>query len=326
MSNNRRRPLLAIGTALAIVAVSCSGDANDSGRADGACSEGWSDAPALPIPDLEGTRVPDPGTPATVETTTPIKHVVFLIKENRSFDHFFGVFPGANGTSEGMLDGKPVALRDCIKPTIPRDLLHSYPMALLSWNEGKMDGFGCEMSLGIDEPPPSLTLGPGLTWTLDDDACTVDPYKEDEAYSQADPRDIPNYWYMAENYSLADNFFASAMGPSFPNHLMSIAASSAGTWDNPETPTEQAEMAKQAGYAKTWGCDAPAGTTVMREWTSPEGETEVSPVFPCFTDVPTEGDLLSAEDIPWAYYAATPEQAGYMFSAFSSLDRYRNDQ
>src|SRR5207244_975057 len=44
----------------------------------------------------------DPGTPL-VDPTTPILHVVLIMKENRSFDHYFGKFPGANGATTGVL-------------------------------------------------------------------------------------------------------------------------------------------------------------------------------------------------------------------------------
>ncbi len=54
-----------------------------------------------------------------------------------------------------------------------------------------------------------------------------------------------------------------------------------------------------------------------------EGRTSWVP--PCF-DFTTEGDLLNRARIPWAYYAATPKQRGYMWSAYSSIRRYREDR
>ena len=40
-----------------------------------------------------------------------IQHVVFLIKENRTFDHYFGTFPGADGTTTGLISsGQRVTL------------------------------------------------------------------------------------------------------------------------------------------------------------------------------------------------------------------------
>ena len=48
--------------------------------------------PAPRPPRVDASRYP---------TTTPIKHVIFLVKENRTFDQLYGLFPGANGTTTG---------------------------------------------------------------------------------------------------------------------------------------------------------------------------------------------------------------------------------
>jgi hypothetical protein len=77
---------------------------------------------------------------------------------------------------------------------------------------------------------------------------------------------------------------------------------------------------QQQGYAKSWGCDIARDGYV--EIVDPEGY--MVKVAPCF-DFQTEGDLLNAKQIPWAYYAATNAQLGYIWSAYSAIDRYRND-
>src|SRR6266540_5365903 len=59
-------------------------------------------------------------------------------------------------------------------------------------------------------------------------------------------------------------FFASANGPSFPNHLYSIAAQSGGAHDNPKRDRENA-FAMTSGLPKTWGCDAPSWVHVEVE-------------------------------------------------------------
>ena len=46
------------------------------------------------------------------------------------------------------------------------------------------------------------------------------------AYSQFQQSDIPNYFSYASNFVLADNMFSSLTGPSFPNHLYTVAAQS----------------------------------------------------------------------------------------------------
>src|SRR5579884_3132008 len=64
------------------------------------------------IPTDSGSPLPVAtplGTPGAV--TDPIKHIVIIVKENRSFDNYFGTFPGADGTTKGRLsDGRQVPL------------------------------------------------------------------------------------------------------------------------------------------------------------------------------------------------------------------------
>jgi phospholipase C len=55
-----------------------------------------------------------------------------------------------------------------------------------------------------------------------------------------------------------------------------------------------------------------------------DAEGNVILVPPCF-DFRTEGDLLTKHDVPWAYYAATEQERGYIWNAFSAIRRYRKD-
>lgn len=236
-------------------------------------------------PDISVTPTVQPSDPGQVdatlfETRWPIKHVVYLIKENRTFDHMFGTFPGANGVTVGMDHGERRPLTEGTAHRLPGDIPHCYPCALLAWNQGKMDGFD---------------QGEYGDW----------------AYTQLRKKQLPNYWQWAKSYTLFDNFFASAQGPSFPNHLYTIAAQSGGAHDNPR---------RRDFFSNTFGCDAPEQQYV--EVYDSEGQIEQVP--PCF-DFKTEGDLLNEADIPWAYYAATERQRGYIWSAYSAISRYRNN-
>ncbi len=239
--------------------------------------------------------IPATSRPAKVDTEEfptqwPIKHVVFIIKENRSFDHMFGLFPGANGATTGMDHGIERPLTRAPDQRA-HDIPHCYNCAVASINGGKMDGFN------------------QTEW--------ADKY----AYTQFRPRQLPNYWYWAQQYVLADDFFASATGPSFPNHLYSIAAQAGGALDNPWQPFSSLREMQEQGLAKSWGCDIAEGGYV--EVIDPEGK--LVKVDPCF-DFQTEGDLLNEAGIPWAYYAATNTQLGYIWSAYAAIDRYRNDR
>jgi phospholipase C len=252
----------------------------------GACS---SPEPPSHLP-ADRTDLRPPQVNADAFTTHwPIKHVVFIVKENRSFDNMFGLFPGANGVTTGMDRGKPRPLTQASDET-PHDLLHTFKAQMDSIDGGKMDGF-------------SQTRSSRLF-----------------AYTQYEPDQIPNYWRWARSYVLGDNFFASALGPSFPNHMFTIAATSGGTRENPNQPAEQVETLNQEGFAKSWGCDVGSEGYVVVE----DAEGEETKVPPCF-DFKTEGDLLSTAGIPWAYYSATNTQDGYIFSAYAAIGRYRDN-
>jgi phospholipase C len=240
-------------------------------------------------PDPVSGPLPAKVDASVIDTKWPIKHVVFVIMENRSFDHVFGTFPGADGVTEGMDKG---VSRPLTRAELQRahDLPHCYNCNVASINGGEMDGFN------------------------------QTEYADLYAYTQFEEDQIQAYWNWAEEYVLADRFFASAVGPSFPNHLYTIAATSGGALDNSWQPFPRLREQQEQGYAKSWGCDIAQGGFV--EIVDPEGF--LVKVHPCF-DFKTEGDLLNEAGIPWAYYAATNTQLGYIWSAYSAIERYRSD-
>jgi phospholipase C len=288
-ARSRILALIAVLAAFALVAVACTKD-------DGSGSSSPTPV-ASRAPDVSGTPTvvtnPLPGAVdvSSIETKTPIKHVVFLIMENRSFDNIFGRFPGANGATTGMDRGVE---RPLTRAPLQRahDIPHCYNCNVASIDGGLMDGFN------------------------------QTEYADRYAYTQFHKDQITAYWNWAKQYAISDYFFASATGPSFPNHLYTIAAQSGGALDNPTQPFPSLRDQQEQGFAKSWGCDiAQPGGYV--EIVDPEGD--LVKVDPCF-DFATEGDLLRKKDIPWAYYSATNTQLGYIWSAYSAIGRYRNDQ
>ena len=258
-----------------------------------ACSSSGSEEPIRwdPLPPLEYGVSPTRVDATTFETSTPIKHVVFVIKENRTFDNMFGTFPGANGVTVGVDRDEPRVLTRA-PDAIAVDIKHCYECSLMAWNEGAMDGFA-----------------------------TISEAADRFAYTQFASEDLPNYWHWASEFVLGDNFFASAQGPSFPNHLFAIAATSGGTHENPpQNPQLLAEHHRSTGLFKSWGCDAL--DTAYVPVVDSEGITKKVP--PCF-DFLTEGDLLTRAGIPWGYYAATQHQNGYIWSAYTAVRHIRND-
>jgi len=245
-----------------------------------------------PLPPMDlGTRPPRVDA-NRFRTRWPIKHVVFVIKENRTFDTMFGRFPGANGVTVGDDQGHERPLTRGLDK-LPEDINHCYPCALQAWDHGKMDKFA----------------------TISDAAAKY-------AYTQYRPGQIPNLWRWAKDFVVGDNFFASAQGPSFPNHLYSIAATSGGTHENPmQDNGTLMTRHRSTGLYKAWGCDSIQGAYVRV--VDSEGVTEKVP--PCF-DFQTEGDLLSNAGIPWAYYSATQYQNGYLWSAYDAVRHVRANE
>lgn len=166
------------------------------------------------------------------DSSSKIQHLIFIVQENHSFDNYFGTYPGANGFPTNI--SVPMILNDTssenvqpfhLSATVPvsivgdelppgvadpedmapdataasapfhldsqslgQDINHSYAAALQAYDNAKMDGF-------IQAVGTNLTMG------------------------YYDRNDIPYYWDYADKYVLDDNFFASTIGPSLPNHL-----------------------------------------------------------------------------------------------------------
>ncbi len=125
-----------------------------------------------------------------------IEHIVVVTMENRSFDHFLGWLPNADGQQAGLtyLDTAGVAhsthslsgdYTGCPHPGPD----HSYNGARVEYDNGLMDGF--------------LRAG-------SNDVYSIGYYGE---------QDIPFYGELARNYTTCDRYFASILGPTFPNRL-----------------------------------------------------------------------------------------------------------
>ena len=232
-------------------------------------------SPPVPRPTFAGTDV------TKLDTRWPIKRVVYLMLENRSFDTMFGRFPGANGTTVGNKWGQEVRLSRTPE-WLPGDLPHDRAAGLNSLNRGQMDGFA---------------LG---------------EFGDLYAYSQFHEQDIPNYFHWAREHVLCDNFFASILGPSYPNHLFFIAGQAGGAIDNPENIQVRRENDRNF---KSWGCDA-YGDDVFVFVEDENGQ--VTKHSTCF-NFETVGEQLSARDIDWAYYSSRPDRPGYIWQAYSAI-------
>ena len=231
-----------------------------------------------------GSGTAAPTAAASTAATNPIKHIIFFIKENRTFDNYFGTYPGANGATQATdSEGNVVPLRH--QPdSIPIDIDHSWQSAILAYDNGKMDKFD---QLNFTNGKPS----------------GKDPY-ENMSLTQLAQTDIPNYWTYAQQFVLGDNMFSSLMGPSFPNHLYTIAAQSGGVINNPVTKNG-------------WGCDIPNQKVEVKGTTGKIHHHEA-----CF-DFKTLADELDAQGYSWRYYAPPSTDSGYIWSTFDAIRHIR---
>ncbi len=224
-------------------------------------------------------------SPATtgIDTRWPIKRVLYVMMENRSFDNLFGRFPGVNGTTTGVKWGEETKLIRC-PDWLPGDLPHDRAAALNCLNDGKLDGFAG----GV--------------------------YGDPWSYSQFQEGQLPNYWSWAKEYALSDNFFASALGPSYPNHFFFVAGQSGGVIDNPENI--EVELGPNDYRFKSWGCDA-IGDDVFVLVKDDQGN--LTKHNTCFR-FKTVGEQLTEIGVDWRYYASVPGQVGYFWNAYNGIE------
>ena len=193
------------------------------------------------LTEAASAQVNRPSKPSKPKDITVIQHIIFIVKENRSFDNYFGLYPGANGATRGTTStGQVLPLRHTPDEVV--DIDHEWNAALTAVDNGKMDRF--------DLIPLGDVNGQYL------------------AYSQLYPSDIPNYYKYAQNFVLADNMFSSVHGDSFENHLYIIAAQAGG----------MITQKKGAPSSNTWGCDANPDFLLQ---TLDETDGVISEIFPC---------------------------------------------
>ena len=231
-----------------------------------------------PVPPSSPTAVGGPTGPDLIQ------HVVFIIKENRTFDNYFGTFPAADGATSGMTSTGQVIPLGHTPDKTPRDICHEWSCAIQAIDGGKMDKFDLEALGKVD-------------------ACNVSG--DYLCYTQLSQQDIPNYFAYAQNFVLADHMFSSLQGPSFPNHLYTVAAQSGGAIGNPSSPE--------------WGCDADDTAFVPVI----DNNGNYSHQYPCF-DFETLADSLQNVGVSWKYYAPQKGENGYKWSALDGIKHVRN--
>jgi phospholipase C len=186
--------------------------------------------------------------PAAADTTASdgiqkIRHVVVVMQENRSFDSYFGTFPGADGIPMG--DGVPtVCVPDptsqaCVKPYHdPADMNvggpHTAQNSIDDVDGGKMDGF-----IRAVRGARRRCHNPDNPVCVHSDSVDVMGYH--------DAREIPNYWRYAQEFVLQDRMFEPTASWSLPAHLFIVSGWSA-TCASDDPMTCRSDLRNPGGF------------------------------------------------------------------------------
>jgi phospholipase C len=153
-----------------------------------------------------------------------IRHVIVIMQENRSFDSYFGTYPGADGIPRR--NGKPsVCVPDgsrCVSPfhdPVNRDSggPHQLLNAIRDVNGGRMNGFINQARRSLAAHCPEFPQAPACRF--------ADAGRDVLGYH--DSREIPNYWAYARHFVLQDHMFEPNDSWTLPSHLFLVSEWSA---------------------------------------------------------------------------------------------------
>jgi len=259
-----------------------------------------------------------------------VEHVVFLMQENRSFDHYFGTMKGVRGFGDTVnagaftqsWPGAPSGLKpsgvllpfhmDTVNQQgeCTYDLSHSWKAEHASTNGGAMDSFvSTHTSAAYEGALGTNTMG---------------YYKKD---------DIPFYYELAKKFTICDNYFCSVLGPTHPNRLMAISASidPAGLAGGPILTTNNAQSTYQgtcswrtmpevlAEAGVSWKCYNPYGA-VYQPGSSFFASKNMLLYFDQFANADPSSDLYRNA---FSYYG--PNVVGGLTSTNPNLDDFSAD-
>ncbi len=204
--------LFAVGAIAVAAVVSCT--AGTSGTTSGPASGGTGTASPQLVP--KGLQKLD--------------HLIFIVQENRSFDHYFGTYPGADGIPTNPDGSFSVCVPDkyqagaCVTPYVGHSIdqdggPHNHEAALADVNGGAMDGF----IQALHPAPNKCPLVP--TGKRCDDY--LGPDGQPDVMTTLGRDVVTNYWSYADHYTLLDHLYAPADSWTLPSHLFLVSAWSA---------------------------------------------------------------------------------------------------
>ena len=228
-----------------------------------------------------------------------IKHIVVIYMENHSFDNLYGEFPGANGLSndaghvtQNDLSGNPFA-------TLPTPPGGAFPSNLPN------APFNIEQYVPIGSNPPDLVH------RYYQEQMQIDGGKMDKYAAVSDAKGLVMGFYHTANLpleseaaqnTLCDNFFHSAFGGSFLNHIFLISAQ-APTF--PNAPQSIRTQLDQNGNLVKDGAVTPDGYVVNTSFSVNQPHPSTAPTANLVPNqtFPTIGDRLSEKHISWSWYS-----------------------
>ena len=188
--------------------------------------------------------VPSGGTNTDQAGIHKIKHIIVIMQENRSFDHYFGTFPGADEIA--MQNGAPVvclpdaAGKTCARPFVEHQdrnggAAHSSAAAAKAIDGGKMDGF-VAVAAGVKSQCKNAT---------DPNCNESGGAGVDRVMAYHVQSDIPNYWAYAKNFVLQDHMFEPVASWSLASHLYMVSGWSAKCSDPNDPDTCESDLARK---------------------------------------------------------------------------------
>jgi phospholipase C len=218
---------------------------------------------------------------STSSRKTPIKHVVFIIQENRSFNNLFMGYPGAATQNYGYDERRR------------KISLHAQGL-ITGWD---IDHYSTAFFTDCDGQG---TL-PGTHCKLDgwDHEAAGNGHPKDFAYAYVPRDEIEPYWTMAKQYVLADRMFASNLDGSFIAHQYVVAAYASHAVNYP---------------LSRWGCEGGKADTLP---TLLANRTDGPSIRACFEN-PTIGGEADAAGVSWRFYADALEGTGGLWSSYQA--------
>jgi phospholipase C len=230
----------------------------------------------------------------TRDLASPIRHIVVLVQESRSFNTLFAGFPGANTAMEGRC----APARWCKGSHTVK--LHSVS---LQSSVGLCDSHAC-FETECDPNASNVCQMDGF------DLLGGGPAREGEPaklfpYAYVDRAETKPYWDLARGYALADEMFFNNTAGSFVPNLIVLRGS---------VRVNDSESLVGPSINPPSGCDSPPGddTQVIHK----DGRVSFDGPYPCF-DWPSIATLLDAKSVSWKYYVDASFGKGSDFSGIA---------